>query len=284
MFADLHMHSTASDGTTTPAGLVSLAREAGVTLMALTDHDTVGGCREAALAARESGIAFLSGVEVTAEGGSGRADILGLGIRRDDPTLTSTLERVMEARRTRNVRIVARLNELGVDITLEQIISFAPPGANVGRPHFAAALVACGAVPDKQAAFDVYLADGAKAFVGRDSLTPAEAIALIHTAGGLAFLAHPMLVRLKDHETVESRVRKLKDEGIDGIEVWYSSHSPVQEEKLARIASSLDLLVTGGSDFHGDNKPHLRLGGVRDGRPLERSLIPETLAQRVDTA
>jgi len=284
MFADLHMHSTASDGTTPPAELVALARQAGVTLMALTDHDTVGGCAEAARAARDAGIDFLSGVEVTAEGGSGRADILGIGIRRDDPTLTSTLDRVMEARRTRNVRIVAKLNQLGVDITLEQITAFAPPGANVGRPHFAAALVACGAVPDKQAAFDVYLADGAKAFVGRDSLTPAEAIELIHTAGGLAFLAHPMLVRLKDHETIETRVRKLKDEGIDGIEVWYSSHTPAQEEKLARLASSLGLLVTGGSDFHGDNKPNLRLGGVRSGRPLDRSLIPDALATRVDTA
>ena len=283
MFADLHMHSTASDGTTTPAGLVDLAKQAGVTLMALTDHDTVGGCSEAATAARSAGIDFLSGVEVTAEGGSGRADILGIGIRRNDPTLTSTLERVMEARRTRNVRIVARLNQLGVDITMEQIASFAPPGANVGRPHFAAALVACGAVPDKQAAFDIYLADGAKAFVGRDSLTPAEAIDLIHTAGGLAFLAHPMLVRLKDHETIETRVRKLQEEGIDGIEVWYSSHTPAQEDKLGRLAASLGLLVTGGSDFHGDNKPHLRLGGVRDGRPLDRSLIPETLASRVDS-
>lgn len=282
MFADLHMHSTASDGTTTPAGLVDLATQAGVTLMALTDHDTVGGCSEAAIAARSAGIDFLSGVEVTAEGGSGRADILGIGIRRNDPTLTSTLERVMEARRTRNVRIVAKLNQLGVDITMEQIASFAPPGANVGRPHFAAALVACGAVPDKQAAFDIYLADGAKAFVGRDSLTPAEAIELIHTAGGLAFLAHPMLVRLKDHETIETRVRKLQEEGIDGIEVWYSSHTPAQEEKLGRLAASLGLLVTGGSDFHGDNKPHLRLGGVRDGMPLDRSLIPETLAGRVD--
>jgi len=284
MYADLHMHSTASDGTSTPADLVRLAVAADVSLMALTDHDTVAGCAEAAAAARGSGIDFLSGVEITAEGGSGRADILGLGIRHEDPELLATLERVQEARRTRNGRIVDRLNALGVPVTLEGITALAPPGANVGRPHFAAAMVACGAVPDIQSAFDLYLADGAKAFVGRDSLTPSEAISLIHAAGGLAFLAHPMLVRLKDHETVESRVRKLKDEGIDGIEVWYSSHTPAQEEKLARLASLLGLLVTGGSDFHGDNKPNLRLGAVRSGRPLERSLIPETLASRVDTA
>ena len=280
MYADLHMHSTASDGTSTPADLVRLAVAADVSLMALTDHDTVAGCAEAAACARGSGIDFLSGVEITAEGGSGRADILGLGIRHEDPELLATLERVQEARRTRNGRIVARLNALGIPVTLEGITALAPPGANVGRPHFAAAMVACGAVPDIQSAFDLYLADGAKAFVGRDSLTPSEAISLIHAAGGIAILAHPQLVRLKEHETLETRVRKLKEEGLDGLEVWYSSHTPAHEAALERLARKWDLLASGGSDFHGDNKPYLRVGGVRQGRPLERSFIPESLQRR----
>ncbi|MFM7322281.1 MAG: PHP domain-containing protein [Armatimonadota bacterium] len=280
MPADLHAHSTASDGTATPSEVVALAQFAGLDLIALTDHDTTAGCPEARSAAAAAGIAFLDGVELSAEGAPGRCHILGLGIRGDDPELRETLAALSQRRRTRNERMIERLNALGVAIDLETVVAHAPPGANVGRPHFAAAMVALKLVPDADTAFRRFLGDGASAFVQRESLTPAEAIDLIHRAGGLAFLAHPWLVRLPQHETLEARVRALQTAGMDGIEVWYSGHTPAQEAKLERLAAATGLLATGGSDFHGTAKPAIRLGAVRTGRKLDTSLIPPQLRER----
>lgn len=280
VFADLHTHSTASDGTSTPQELVDLARGAGVGLLALTDHDTVAGLDAAAEAARAAGIAFVDGVEISAEGAPGRCHLLGLGFDPGDAALRETLETISQARRTRNARMVERLNALGVPLTLEAVAAHAPPGANVGRPHFAAALVACGAVRDRDAAFRRYLADGAPAYVPRVSITPGEAIRRVHDAGGMCFLAHPMLVRLASHETLEGRVKALAALGLDGIEVYYSGHTPSQEEKLRRLAERLGLEASGGSDFHGANKPGLRVGAVRDGRGLEAARVSERLRAR----
>lgn len=280
MSADLHTHTTASDGTFPPTELVEAAHARGITLLAVTDHDTTAGVPEAQAAARRLGVTFLPGVELSAEGAPGKCHLLGLGIDPQHPRLADTLHSLSENRRERNCKMVARLNALGVPLTIEDVLAHAPPGANVGRPHFAAALVALGAVGDTREAFTRYLADDAPGHVEKETLSPAAAIALVHDAGGLCFLAHPGLLRLAEHETHETRVRALVALGLDGIEAYYSSYSPAEEARFLRLAEKLGILVTGGSDFHGANKPDVPLGVVRDGKPLSLECLPTRLRER----
>jgi predicted metal-dependent phosphoesterase TrpH len=275
--ADLHTHSTASDGTFTPTELVEAAYSLGISLLALTDHDTTAGVSEALAAARRLEMSFLTGVELSAEGPPGKCHLLGLGIDPNYPCLIETLRQLSQKRRERNLKIIGRLNALGVAITMEDVLAHAPQGANIGRPHFAATLVALGAVADTKEAFARYLGDEAAANVEKETISPAEAIALVHEAGGLCFLAHPGLLRRSQHETHESRVRALTALGLDGIEAYYSSYTPANEAFFLRLAEKLGLLVTGGSDFHGANKPDVPLGVVRDGQPLELTLLPSRL-------
>jgi predicted metal-dependent phosphoesterase TrpH len=220
---------------------------------------------------------FLPGVELSAEGPPGKCHLLGLGIDPNYPCLIETLRQLSQKRHERNLKIVGRLNALGITITMEDVVAHAPQGANIGRPHFAATLVALGAVADTKEAFARYLGDEAAANVEKETLSPAEAIALVHEAGGLCFLAHPGLLRRSQHETHESRVRALTALGLDGIEAYYSSYTPANEAFFLRLAEKLGLLVTGGSDFHGANKPDVPLGVVRDGQPLELTLLPSRL-------
>lgn len=265
---DLHAHTTASDGQLTPTELVKAAAAAGVGVLAVTDHDTTRGVAEALAAAWEVGIRLIPGVELSAEGAPGKCHLLGLGIDPEYAPLNDTLATISEARRVRNGQIAERLQRLGVPVTLEEVTAAAPHGANVGRPHFAAVLVARGAARDFKDAFDRYLSDEGPAYVEKQTLTSAEAIRLVHEAGGRCFLAHPGLVRLAEQETPETRLRALKALGIDGLEAYYSKHSPIQTEQFLRLAQKLDLLVTGGSDFHGPAVSEARLGAIVDGQPL----------------
>lgn len=279
-FVDLHTHTIASDGTATPAELVRAAKEAGIAILAVTDHDTTAGVAPACEAAQAVGITLIAGVELSAEGAPGKCHLLALGIDPDHDELNATLAALAAARRARNVKIIARLQALGVAITMDEVAAAAPPGANIGRPHFAQVLVAKGIVPDTQSAFNRYLADSAAAYVDRESLSPAEAIALTHRAGGVCLLAHPGLVRLADHETEEGRIRALTALGLDGVEAFYSGHTPAQEARFVRIAERLGLLTSGGSDFHGAHKPATPLGIVRDGTRLTADRVAPLL-QRV---
>ena len=258
MAADLHTHTTASDGTLTPTELVTAAHVRGITLLAVTDHDTTTGVSEAQAVALRLGMQFLPGVELSAEGAPGKCHLLGLGIDPTHPLLITTLQSLSENRRQRNLKMVARLNSLGVALTIDDVIAHAPRGANIGRPHFAAALVALGAVADTREAFTRYLADDAPGNVEKETLSPADAIALVHEAGGLCFLAHPGLLRLAEHETHETRVRALVALGLDGIEAYYSSYSPAEEARFLRLAEKLGVLVTGAPTFTGPTNPMCR--------------------------
>jgi 3',5'-nucleoside bisphosphate phosphatase len=280
VYADFHAHTTASDGTFTPTELVQAARAAGLTYLAVTDHDTTAGVPEAIEAARGTGLRLLPGVELSADGPPGKCHLLGLGIDPFHPHLNETLALLSENRRTRNEKIAVRLRALGVDITLEEVTRAAPPGANVGRPHFAQVLVEKGVVSGTKEAFDRFLADGKAANVEKETLTPVDAIALVHEAGGLCFLAHPALVRLAAHETDETRLVALKSLGMDGVEAYYSSNTPAQTAKYLRLAEKLGLLVTGGSDFHGANKPDVPLAIVNDGARLPAALLPSALLEK----
>lgn len=271
MPVDLHTHSTASDGTTPPTALPREAKAAGLTAFALTDHDTTDGLAACAEASAEIGIDFVPGIEVSADPGEhpekqgtrGTLHILGLFIRHDDDHLAAIAARMKEARDERNPAIVQRLRDLGIDITYDDVLAVANAQgtAIIGRPHIAQVLVDKGVVTDIAEAFTRYLARSGKAYVRRDRLPASDAIAAIHHAGGLAVMAHPIQMGIAADANLRNFIANLKDQGLDGIETHHSDHPPEGVAQYAAIARDLDLLTSGGSDYHGSRKP-IALGSV----------------------
>lgn len=259
---DLHTHSTASDGSLTPTELVAAAKAEGLAAIALTDHDTVAGVEEALEAGRRLGIEVIPGVEISAEHSPGQMHIVGLFIDPADAGLREWLAELAGGRDNRNPRIIGKLQDLGIDITMSEVAAVAGEGS-VGRPHIAKVLLAKGAVKTTQEAFDRYLAKGAVAYFDRLRATPEESIARIHAAGGLAILAHPNLCGAGGERELEEVVSCLKNVGLDGIEVQYSTFSPNDADLCALLARKFDLLPSGGTDFHGATKPDIHLGRGR---------------------
>jgi predicted metal-dependent phosphoesterase TrpH len=280
-FIDLHMHSTASDGTLSPTALVLAAHEAGLSAISLTDHDTVGGIAEAVQAASNVGIDFLAGIEITCEcPAPGTLHMLGYGVDPGSESITSLHARLSEERAFRARRIVQRLCEIGLPLDFDEVASRAK--GVIGRPHIADAMVARSYVRNRSQAFKEYLARGGKAFVDKTSIESREAIEVIHRARGIAVVAHPTQLRCGNFAELELRIRSLVDQGLDGIEVLHSDHSPAEISAYTDIARKLKLLTTGGSDFHGSGKPRLSLGRVA-GRRVNRDWfdrIVEALARR----
>jgi predicted metal-dependent phosphoesterase TrpH len=267
MLCDLHCHSTLSDGTLRPERLIERARRAGVSVLALTDHDDIRGVDAAAERARELGIEFLAGIELSVSEAKGRRQmhILGLGIDPADPDLRRWSGEFRAAREQRAERIVERLNRAGVEISFEQVRRVAGDGS-IGRLHLAQALVSIGACRDPEDAFRRYLRRGKRAFVPRDGISAREAIEAIHAAGGAAVLAHPPhSVGVDAPGGLEAFVGRLVGVGLDGIEVQHPNHSRNQRRRLRRLCAEYELVETGGSDFHGDNKPGLEIGSGRGG-------------------
>lgn len=254
-FIDLHTHSTASDGARAPADVARAAKAAGLAAFALTDHDTVAGLAEARAAAAQAGIRLINGVELSAVEGQLETHILGLHLG-DVAQIEHDLAGLREMRVTRAKRIVERLNTLGVPVTFEAVLQQAAGGA-VGRPHVAKALVRGGWVGDLREAFDRYLGNGRVAFVPKDRLAMVDAIALIHSAGGIAVLAHPGGLGTAE------RVRVLVDAGLDGLEVLHPSHSWEDSQRLDALATEFDLVRSGGSDWHGAPDGSRTLGMMR---------------------
>ena len=257
--ADLHTHTTASDGTLTPVDLVRLARQRGLAAIALTDHDTVAGI-PAATAAAVGEIDVLSGVELSCHHGGTEVHLLGYAIDIDSPSLARLLNRRQHGRRERARRIVERLGGLGYPVSLERVEALAA-GAAVGRPHIARALVEAGHVPTVGDAFARLLANGRPAYLASPMLTPADGITAIHGAGGCAVLAHPLY-----SEGYESFLPELIASGLDGIEVDYPDHGAALRERLYTLARREDLIPTGGTDFHADTG--------RSGRGLGATTVP----------
>jgi predicted metal-dependent phosphoesterase TrpH len=255
---DLHAHTTASDGTLSPAELVDLAEQAGLKALAVTDHDTLDGLPEALARGKEISIEVIPGVEISAEFKPGTMHILGYLIDYQSGPLADKLERLQQARRDRNPQIVAKLNGLGMEISMDEIVARAG-GGQIGRPHFAKVLMDKGYVGSVQEAFDRYLAKGGAAYVDKFRFTPQEAIELIHRAGGVAVLAHPFTLRLSD-EDLDSTLADFKDAGLDGLEVYYSEHTPDMSRAYVALAEKYSLAPSGGSDFHGNNKDKIKLG------------------------
>ncbi len=270
---DLHTHTTASDGDQSPIDLVTLASNGGLTAIAITDHDTTAGISPDAVAlGGQLGVEVIAGIELSVEFSGGQLHLLGYFIDPSSPILLTRLTLLQDNRIRRNERIVEKLRDLGIDITLNEIRA-AAGGDVVGRPHFAKVLIQKGVVSTMQEAFDKYIADGALAHVPKDKLTPTEAINLIHAAGGKAVLAHPNNLKRSPAET-EQEILRLKEYGLDGIEARYSRHTPEDTSRYLDMAARLALLTSGGSDFHGPTvKPTVFLGHVENDRPAPTNLL-----------
>ncbi len=258
---DLHVHSNASDGTFAPAEVVRLAGEGGLKALALTDHDTIDGLAEAVAAGAAYGVEVIPGIEVSARYPGGTMHILGLDIEYGNGHLGERLAVLQGARAERNPQIIAKLNALGFPISLEQVARISGAG-QMGRPHIARALMEAGYVSSIQEAFDLYLSYRGKAYVSKFRFPPEEAIAMIREVQGVPVLAHPFTLGLGSARALKNTLEELTAVGLAGIEAIYAEHTPEQEALYLRLARELGLLVSGGSDFHGDNKPEIVLGGM----------------------
>lgn len=254
---DLHLHTTASDGTLSPPDLVGKARAAGLSIFSITDHDTTAGLADGLAAARAAGAELVPGIEISAVADGRDVHVLGYFIDPAAGALRAFLDRQREDRVRRVREMGTQLAALGAPIDVAPILAEAARGRSVGRPQIASALLAAGHVTTRDEAFRRFLEFGGPAFVPRCGATPAEVVAIIHDAGGLASLAHPGLMR-RDH-----LIAPLAAAGLDALEVRHSDHDVATETKYRALARALGLLVTGGSDFHGDSGYRVsRLGAV----------------------
>ncbi|MBI4642749.1 MAG: PHP domain-containing protein [Deltaproteobacteria bacterium] len=276
---DLHTHSTASDGSYRPAEVVHLAKDAGLRAMALTDHDTTDGLAEALAAGAELGVEVIPGVEISTRHVGDSMHILGYFLDFHSGKLAERLAVLKQARKDRNPKIIAKLNALGLAITMEQVERISG-GGQVGRPHIARVLLERGYVRTMQQAFDIYLKNGGKAYVAKFRFPPAEALEMIREAGGVPVLAHPFTLGLGSLGALRDLLRDLQALGLAGIETFYAEHTPEQEALYLKLAQELGLLVTGGSDFHGDNKPEVTLGNIRSRNRLTYDLVTALKAWR----
>ncbi len=255
---DLHFHSSASDGKLSPEAIVKKAAGLGLKVIALTDHDTVAGIARALKASREfPGLRLIPGVEISTDIAQGEAHVLGYFIDFKSIELEVELLKFRDSRLTRAQRMVARLKDLGIDIAWERVREIAGEGS-IGRPHLAQAMLEKGYIKKFEEAFKKYIGHGGPAYVERDKMTPAEAVALVLRSGGLPVLAHPFTV-----EDPERLVNELKAAGLVGLEVYYKDSSKEQTEAMLALAEKYGLIATGGTDYHGiGDSTEVMLGGV----------------------
>ena len=276
---DLHIHTTASDGTDTPSQVVSLASELDLAAIAITDHDTVDGLAEAENAAIGQALEVIRGCELSVHTDFGEVHVLGLWLPYDLGPLDACLEMVRAKRNVRNELIVDKLGALGVALPYQAVLDEAQ-GDVVGRPHIARALVRHGFVRDEREAFSRYLRGGAAAYVPRQTLPAREGVRLLKHLGATVAVAHPLLARCS-RSTMEQTVTVLREEGLDVLEVWHSEQSPADTEWLQKLARRLDLGVTGGSDYHGSAKPHVHLGVSGGGLTVSERVLDDLKTRRV---
>lgn len=276
---DLHTHSTYSDGTMTPLQLLELAGRANIAALAITDHDTMAGTKEALHWGRQCGVAVLPAVEISASLDDTPLHILGYGIDENNTLLTAMLDRIQQARKLRNQGIAERLAVLGISVDLADLE--AQCHGQVGRPHFARKLVEQGKVMRVQDAFIKFLRRGGAAYVARQKLAAEEAIATITDAGGLAVLAHPASLD-PSLSNVSTLISRLKPHGLAGVEAYYPSHTRTTRNKILSLCDTHNLIATGGSDFHGLADDGLTLGSTADAPGIPFSLY-ETLLDRLSS-
>lgn len=245
-WVDLHTHTNKSDGTHSPREQVQLAKSSGLAGVAITDHDTIAGWEEALAAGVELGIKVVPGVEISSLWGDIDIHVLGYYVAADDTLFLNKLEQLRNVRNERNHRMVAKLQQLGIDITMDEVEKKKKDTkTNIGRPHIAEVLMDKGIVTTMKEAFDEYLGREGKAYINVPRISPHDAVKMIHEAGGVAVLAHPGLY--PDDSIIEQLVAL----GLDGIEVYHADHGEEDEKRYLHIAKQYELLITGGSDYHG---------------------------------
>jgi len=257
-YIDLHVHTTASDGTLLPSEAVRYAKVRGLSAIAITDHDACAGVPEALAAGQSLGLEVVPGIELSVDYHGRGIHILGYFIDPNAPSIVELLQQVLAERNRRNQRIVRTMQENGLSVSLESLQE-KYPGAIIGRPHFAAALVELGLADNIRDAFSRYLNFGQKYFFKREYIPIPDAFAAIRGAGGKAVIAHPLQYRMPEEELLQM-IRILKSAGAVGMECLYSTYSPEQMADLQLLAEHFALCVTGGSDFHGIGKPHIEMG------------------------
>lgn len=284
---DFHMHTTHSDGTFSPEELMRACKEKNISCVSVTDHDTMSSFEACETEAQKQGIEIIPGIEISATFEPGTMHILGYFLDRKHPELKAAIEEIQQVRRERNSRMVEKLNEAGIEITLEEVMKEALGDIHadvkqIGRPHFAKILVKKRAVKDSQEAFQKYLGKGCSAYLDKQKLTPEEAVGLINRAGGIASVAHPKQMKVDD-SVMEKEIKKLADLGLGGLEVYNSCQDIEENAVYLKMAKRFNLVPTGGSDFHGASKPGVKLGfagaGIQMGYEMVDALR-EKIARR----
>ncbi len=255
---DMHVHSSASDGTFSPSALLLEAKKAGLCAMALTDHDTMDGIEEAEAAAKELGIELIPGVEISTEYHGREIHVLGYYVSQEYPRMKAMLEEFRDFRTTRNERMVERLQKEGFSITMDALLEKFPDSV-LTRAHVARYLCETGQLPDIRTVFAKYLGENCCCYIQRPKISPVEAVTLILEAGGIAVLAHPVLCNLPEDE-LRQMIVEMKQAGMCGLEAVYSENTAEDEAHMRGLAEEYGLLLSGGSDFHGNNKPDIKLG------------------------
>jgi predicted metal-dependent phosphoesterase TrpH len=277
---DLHAHTTASDGSLPPAALVALAQEKGLKAVGVTDHDTIAGWDEAIAAGEKLEIEIVPGVELSTSYEGGRFHLLGYFVN-PESKLAQVLIEIQRERGNRNTIIFENLAKLGVPLEEAEVRKFAGrEEGELGRPHFARAMVERGYVASTQEAFDKYLADGAPGYAPKKVLTPQEAIGLIHDAGGMAVWAHPPHRKKISYDELEERLRDWISWGLDGLEIYYSKYTEEDTTWTRAMAEKYNLIGSGGSDFHGVSKPDVFLGVTQTGGPVPDEVLDALKARR----
>lgn len=256
---DLHLHSTASDGTLSPSEILKMAKKKGIGIIAITDHDTIKGVASITNEAISLGLKLIQGLEISSKHRNGTLHILGYGVETNSDFLLKKLQFCNEQRSRRNVKIIKKLQNSGIEITLDDMLDNAKNVHSLGRPHIASTLMKKGIVLSIQEAFDRFLGTNGSAFVSKEVFSAKEAIEIIKKSGGLAFVAHPMTLNRSESELVNF-IENLKTYGLDGIELYSSYHQQKHVLLFKKIANMLDLKVSAGSDFHGANKPSIAMG------------------------
>ena len=259
--ADLHIHSTYSDGSYTPFELIKKAKKKEITTIAIADHDTVAGVREAIIAGEKENIDLIPAIELSTFRGQAEIHILGYYIDYKDNKLLAKIKEIFAARLNRARKMVKLLNENGVNITFKQVKNIAGDDY-IGRPHIARAMVEAEYIEEMGEAFtDNYIGNGGQAYVPKYKISPQEAIRIIKNAGGIPVLAHPIFINHGQPMNFAD-IKGLVEHGLQGIEVYHSKHNAKDSKYYKKIATELDLLITGGSDFHGENSPGVEIGDI----------------------
>ena len=275
-WVDLHLHTNKSDGTLSPTELVKLAASQNIKTIAITDHDTIDGVEAAIREGIKQNVSVVPGIEISSKYTGGTLHILGFGIDIRAPLLLKSLNEFQNIRKHRNDKIISKLQSIGIEISVNEILQNNPMIKSLGRPHIASILVKKGIVKNMNQAFTLYLGKKGKAFVAKEVISSQETIRIIHEAEGLAILAHPATLNLTDQLFFDF-VKDLMKEGLDGMEVYYSTHSSEQIRFYKDICSKSSLLISAGSDFHGNYKRSVTLGVCNSGAKATVELVSNQL-------